>query len=82
MSVQVESAEPLLTHADRCDRCGSRAYVLTIVIWSPTFRGNGELYWCRHHWNAHREALTPMIAVLIDETYQLNKHIEDDKHIV
>ena len=78
MSVQVESDKPILTHADRCDRCGSRAFVLTIIVWSPTFRGNGELKWCRHHWNKHREALAPMIAVLIDETAQLTKHATDD----
>jgi len=80
MSVQVESAEPLLTHADRCDRCGSRAYVLTIVIWSPTFRGNGELKWCSHHFAKHEQALRPMTAVLIDERWQLTKHVQDDGH--
>lgn len=82
MSVQpVEVQHPILNHSHRCDRCGSRAYVLTVIVWSPTSKGNGELLWCRHHWNKHREAITPMLAVLVDETYALNKHIEDDKGV-
>ena len=81
MSVEVVSEKPLLTHADRCDRCGGRAYVLAIIIWSTTFRGNGELYFCRHHFNRHAEALRPMTAVLIDERWQLDKHIEDDRGV-
>ena len=76
-----EAPAPLLTHADRCDRCGGRAYVLAIIVWSPTFRGDGQLYFCRHHFNKHAEALRPMTAVLIDERWQLNKHIEDDRGV-
>lgn len=78
MSVEAQTVQPALNHSHRCDRCGSRAYVMTILVWN---KGDGELYWCRHHWNAHREALRPMIAALLDETYQLDKHIEDDKGV-
>ncbi|MCY1241700.1 hypothetical protein D9M72_546170 [compost metagenome] len=75
----VEVLAPILNHSHRCDRCGGRAYVVTVLHWSPKLRQGGELLWCRHHWNKHREALTPMIAVLVDETHQLTEHIRDDK---
>lgn len=77
MSVQVESVAPALNHSHRCDRCGSRAYVLAIIVWS---KGDGELYFCAHHWNKHQEAVRPMLAALLDERHTLNKHIADDGH--
>lgn len=75
----VEHQAALLTHADRCDKCSGRAYVLAIIVWSPTFRGDGQLYFCGHHYAQHEQALRPMTAVLIDERWQLKEHVKDDK---
>jgi hypothetical protein len=71
---------PILDHADRCDRCGSRAYVWTILVFPSTF--TGELLWCRHHWLEHRDAVAPFIAVIVDESRQLFEHVKDDRHWV
>jgi hypothetical protein len=78
MSVQTETLAPVLNHSHRCDRCGSRAYVLTILVWGPN---DGELYWCAHHYNAHAEALRPLLAALIDERHTLTQHVKDDGHV-
>lgn len=51
-----------LTLADRCDRCGSRAYVRATL---PT---GSELLLCAHHGNEHRAALLVAGAVLHDES--------------
>jgi hypothetical protein len=82
MSVQVEVMAPILNAGHRCDRCGSRAYVVTGLKWSATLRNGGELLWCSHHYNQHRATLEPLTSVLIDERAQLTRHIEDDRHIV
>ncbi len=58
----VDSPTRPLSQADRCDRCGSRAYVRAGL---PT---GGELLFCGHHANAHRPQLLVAGAVLHDET--------------
>ena len=71
-----EAPTPLLTHADRCDACGSaRAYVLAILD------GLSELYFCRHCWLKSKAAIAPLLMDLIDETDQLDEHIKDDKGV-
>lgn len=72
---------PILNAGHRCDRCGSRAYVATVIRWSPKLRQGGELLWCNHHWAKVREAITPLCSTIVDETYTLTKHIEDDKGV-
>lgn len=74
-----EAPTPILTHADRCDRCGGRSYVWTILGFPGGF--TGELLWCRHHWLKHREALAPNIRIIVDESHHLFKHVADDKHL-
>lgn len=54
-----------LTSADRCDRCGSRAYL------RATLPAGTALLFCGHHANAHRPALLVAGATLQDETEQL-----------
>ena len=79
MSIIAVASTPLLDHADRCDRCGSRAYVWTILRFpSGTV---GELLHCRHHWLKHREAISEFVTVIVDESRQLFEHVRDDKHI-
>ncbi len=51
-----------LTLTDRCDRCGSRAYV------RATLASGQDLLFCGHHGNALRASLIVAGAVLQDET--------------
>lgn len=70
-----------LTHKDRCDRCGARAYVQVILKWSPGLPSSGELYLCAHDFRLHEAAMAPYVSLLIDERWQLSEGIKDDKHI-
>lgn len=76
MGVIALSPAPILDCKDRCDRCGSQAYVWTILTFPSS--ATGELLWCRHHWLEHRETVRPFVSVIVDECRQLFKHIEDD----
>ncbi|MCW2605458.1 MAG: hypothetical protein JWO60_151 [Frankiales bacterium] len=55
-----------LTLVDRCDRCGSRAYL------RATLPGGTDLLFCGHHGNAHRPALLVAGAQLHDETDRID----------
>ena len=54
-----------LTAADRCDRCGARAYVRVLL---PTFL---ELLFCAHHNRQYSSALSKIAVEIHDETRQL-----------
>jgi hypothetical protein len=56
-----------LTTADRCDRCGARAY---IRVFLP---GGGELLFCAHHGRVHEEALRAREADIQDESAALTQ---------
>jgi hypothetical protein len=57
----------VLTAADRCDRCGARAYVRV------TLPGGGELLFCAHHGRAHQSALRAVDADIQDESHTLTE---------
>ncbi|GAA2527389.1 DUF7455 domain-containing protein [Rarobacter incanus] len=59
------SAEPAeLTAADRCDRCGARAYVrVTLPV--------GELLFCAHHAREHASSYEDIATHIQDETDKL-----------
>lgn len=59
-------ATPALTADDRCDSCGSQAYV--VVAMEST---NLPLLFCLHHWNQHRAGLESVSRVIVDETDRL-----------
>jgi hypothetical protein len=61
--VQVLAAS--LTVADRCDRCGARAYVRVLL---PNFL---ELLFCAHHNRQYAPELTKIAVEIHDETGQL-----------
>lgn len=65
----------VLDHSDRCDQCGARAYVHTILE-------GGSLYWCRHHYLANRDELRARALYINDETRALFEHIRDDRWVV
>ena len=59
-----------LTAADRCDRCGARAYVLVCVLVADG--GDHELLFCAHHYQQHEAKLLFSGArVLLDQQRQL-----------
>lgn len=58
-------APEALTAADRCDRCGARAYIRV------TLPGGGELLFCVHHGRAHQSALRAAEADIQDESHAL-----------
>jgi ribosomal protein L37E len=55
--------EPL-TATDRCDRCGSQAYVRVEL-------NTGELFFCGHHARALHDAYTHVAVHVQDETDRL-----------
>ncbi len=57
--------DPRLTAMDRCDRCGAQAYLRVIMT------GGGELLFCAHHANQHREKLSQVAEHIQDETAKL-----------
>ena len=65
MDVLTPAAEAPLQLTDRCDRCGSRAYV------RATLRTGQDLLFCGHHGGAHGPALLAAGATVHDETAAL-----------
>ena len=56
--------EYLLKAIDRCDSCGSQAYVLVKGV-------NGELLFCGHHYKKNEKALAEFAYEIIDERKKL-----------
>jgi hypothetical protein len=54
-----------LSAADRCDRCGARAYIRVTLL------GGGELTFCAHHGRAHESALRRTAVTFHDESDRL-----------
>ena len=60
----------VLTTADRCDRCGSQAYVLLSV--SVPESGERDLLFCAHHYRANERQLEQSgVRVLLDQRREL-----------
>jgi hypothetical protein len=60
--VNAVTASAPLTAADRCDRCGARAYIRVVLP------GGGELLFCAHHGRAHETALRAADADIQDQS--------------
>ena len=58
-------ARRFLSDRDRCDRCGSQAYVQVTV---PT----GQLLFCAHHFQAFEARLRPIAISVLDERDRLH----------
>jgi hypothetical protein len=54
-----------LTAADRCDRCGARAYLRVLLS------SGGELLFCAHHGREHAPRLQEVAAEILDESSRL-----------
>lgn len=55
-----------LSAADRCDRCGARAYLRAVL---PS---GGALLFCAHHAREHADVLRQVAVEVHDETGQLS----------
>ena len=55
-----------LTAADRCDACGSQAFVLAKGI-------AGELLFCRHHYLKSQDQIKAWAFEILDETEKINE---------
>lgn len=55
----------LLTDHDRCDRCGSRAYVEVTLP-------QGKLAFCGHHYQEFEARLRPVATAVLDERDRLH----------
>ncbi|GAA3585329.1 hypothetical protein GCM10022198_05800 [Klugiella xanthotipulae] len=62
-SAPVDEERPL-SALDRCDSCGSQAYIRATM-------GSGELLFCAHHGNKHKEKLQPLVSSWHDESHKL-----------
>ncbi|MFC4223670.1 DUF7455 domain-containing protein [Lysinibacter cavernae] len=61
----VDEERPL-TGLDRCDSCGSQAYIRATM-------GTSELLFCAHHGNKHKEKLAPLVSAWHDESHKLHQ---------
>jgi hypothetical protein len=61
-NVSAATATETLSAADRCDRCGARAYIRV------SLHSGGELLFCAHHGRAHAPALEAADAHIQDES--------------
>lgn len=59
------TAPAALTAADRCDRCGARAYIRV------TLPGGGVLLFCAHHGRTHASALEAVATDIQDDSDSL-----------
>src|ERR1700712_4340528 len=57
-----------LSAADRCDRCGARAYIRVSLT------SGGELLFCAHHGREHADRLREVATDIHDETTRLVSH--------
>jgi hypothetical protein len=58
--------ELTLTQSDRCDACGSQAFVLARGI-------TGDLLFCRHHYLKSQEQIKAWAFEILDETEKINE---------
>lgn len=68
MTDTLEKTKQLLI-SDRCDRCGSQAFVLVKMV-------AGELYFCGHHYQQHQKSLDTAAFEIIDERWAINAKSE------
>lgn len=54
-----------ITVMDRCDLCQAQAYVRAVFE-------QGELHFCRHHYNNAKTKIDSTATEVVDETWQLS----------
>ena len=66
ITVEADQEFSILEVTDRCDGCGSQAYVLVIL------EDEKSLLFCRHHWNKYSEKLIELAVDIVDETAKIS----------
>ena len=61
---------PPIQITDRCDRCGARSLVVTMI---PVGERTLRLDWCAHHYRQHQEPLLELAVAVLDDTGKLVK---------
>jgi len=61
-----EVEERQLRVVDRCDSCGSQAFVLVKLL-------SGELVFCGHHYNKYSDKLNHSSYEIVDERHYINQ---------
>lgn len=61
----------ILDVRDRCDACGSQAFVEVILNHSKRLKHGGTLQLCAHHATVLLPAMDPYIHYIHDERYRL-----------
>jgi hypothetical protein len=56
-----------LKATDRCDQCGSRAYVAAEIH-------AVDLLFCAHHYRHHEDRIADVAEEILDERWQLDEH--------
>jgi len=69
MDTMVEEKSDTLNATDRCDACGSQAYIWVNGV-------SGDLLFCRHHFLKHEDKLREYAFEIIDETHKLGIKVE------
>jgi hypothetical protein len=64
--IEAEETSDTLNSTDRCDSCGSQAYVWANGV-------SGDLLFCRHHFLKNEEKIRAWAFEIIDESYKANK---------
>ena len=64
MTPSAPADSPVLTAADRCDRCGAQARVKVVL-------SAGDLLFCAHHAKAYEDKLRDKAVAWVDETATL-----------
>ena len=69
LTAEAPAQERVLNVIDRCDACGSQAFVLVKLI-------SGELMFCGHHYNKYQVKLDNNSYSIIDERDYINAKSE------
>jgi len=65
MTMTQEKADRVLKVIDRCDACGSQAFIMVKLI-------SGELMFCGHHYVKNQDKLNNQAYEIIDEREYIN----------
>ncbi len=65
MTAPAPALTRILTHDDRCDRCGAQAFVRAVLP-------GGDLLFCGHHGRAYAAGLAAAALVVEDHTETIN----------
>lgn len=66
MDTMVEEKSNVLNVSDRCDACGSQAFVWINGV-------AGDLLFCRHHFLKNEDKLKEYAFEIVDETHKINE---------